>query len=77
MGLQHLDLGSGEHEVREAAVHWLLEAEVVEWFDEVGPVEMSIDTEHLAEDCLTDVNELNGEATALADPVARTSKLRE
>lgn len=77
MGLQHVDLSSSKDEVTEAAVHSLLQAEIVERIDEVGPVEVSVDTEHLAEDLLTDIEELNWEAAALANPVTRSSKLRE
>ena len=75
MGLQHIDFGSSEDEVTEAAVHWLLEAEVKEGIDEVGPVEVSVNTEHLSEDGLADLNEIDWEPTALANPVTRSSKL--
>lgn len=61
----------------EAAVHTLVKIEVVEGVDEMSPVEMSIDTEHLTEDGLADVYKLGWEATALANPVTRASKLRE
>ena len=63
MGLQHIDFGSSEDEVTETAVHWLLEAEVKEGIDEVGPVEVSVNTEHLSEDGLADLNEIDGGLT--------------
>jgi hypothetical protein len=53
----------------------LIKVEMVEWFDEVSPVEVRINTEHLAEDCLADVDKLWWEAAALANPITRTSKL--
>ncbi len=77
MRLQHVDLHSSQNEVTEAAVQGLLETEMVERIDEVGPVEMSVYTEHLAEDSLADVVKLSWEATALANPVAGASKLGE
>ena len=77
MRLQHVDLGGGKDEVTEAAVHALLEVEVVEGIDEMGPVKVSIDTEHLAEDGLADLNKLRREATALSDPVTGASELGE
>ena len=61
----------------EATVHTLFEAEVVEWLDEVGPVEMSVDTEHLAEDGLANFGEVRGEAAALTDPVTLAGELRK
>lgn len=36
------------------------------------PVEVGVDSEHLAEDHLADVDELVGEARSLADPVSLT-----
>lgn len=61
----------------ETTVQWLLEAQVIEWLDEVRPVEMRIHTKHLTEDGLTNVLEPFWEPTALSDPVTRASKLRE
>ena len=74
MGLQHVDLGSSEHEMTEATVHRLFQREVVEGVDEVGPVKVRVNAEHLAEDGLADINELNWEAAALSNPVARASQ---
>jgi len=75
--LQHVNLHGSKNEVAEATVHTLLEVEVVEWLDEVGPVQVSIDTEHLAEDGLADIVKLRGKTTALSNPVTLASKLRE
>lgn len=61
----------------EAAIHALLDIEVVEWINEVCPVEMSVDAEHLSEDRLTDLDKVGGETTALADPFPRAGELRE
>jgi len=58
----------------EVTVKVLVKAEVVE-VDEVSPVEVSVDTEHLTEDGLADVNEVLWKATALANPIARTREL--
>lgn len=77
MWLQHVDLGGSKDEVAETAVHWLLKVEVVEWFDEMGPVQVRVDSEHLTEDGLADIDELLRETTALANPVTRACKLRE
>ena len=77
MRLQHIDLGSSKNKVTEAAVHTLVKVEVVEWFDEVSPVEMSINTEHLTEDGLANFDELGWKAAALTNPVTWTSKLGE
>jgi hypothetical protein len=75
MRLQHINLGRGKDEVTKAAVHALFEIEVVERIDEVGPVEMGVDTEHLAENRLADIDELGREATALSNPVTGASQL--
>ena len=61
----------------EAAVHTLLDVEVVKRVDKVGPIEVSVDSEHLPEDSLTDLDKVRWEATALTDPVARARELRE
>lgn len=53
----------------EAAVHGLLEVHVEHGVLEVSPVQMRVDAEHLPEDGLTDIEEVLGEAAALADPV--------
>ena len=52
---------------------------MVEGLGEVCPVEVGVDTKHLAEDRLTDINEVLWEATSLTDPVrlARVCQLRE
>lgn len=60
-GLEHIQGGSGQNEVGEATVELLLEVEVIERLGEVSPVKVSVDSEHLAEDHLTDVDELIGE----------------
>lgn len=75
--LEHVDLGGGEDEVAEAAVECLLQTQVVEGLDEVRPVEVRVNAEHLAEDGLADVGELDWETTALSNPVAGASKLGE
>lgn len=75
MGLEHVDLGGSQDEVAEAAVERLLEVEVVEGFNEVGPVQVSVDAEHLTEDGLAHVGELGRETTALSDPIAGAGEL--
>ena len=77
MRLQHVNLGGGKDEVAEAAVHTLFEIEMIEGFNKVGPVQVSVNAEHLTEDGLTDIVELAREAAALSNPVTRPSKLRE
>ena len=74
MRLQHIDLRRGENKVTEATVHWLLETEMIERINEVSPVKMSVDTEHLTEDRLADLDKVGWEAAALTNPVARASK---
>lgn len=71
MWLQHVNLSGSENEVAEATVHWLLEIEMIEGFNEVRPVEVRVDTEHLTEDSLADIDEVNWETAALANPVTR------
>ncbi len=61
----------------EAAVHAFFQVEMIEGFNEVGPIEVSVDTEHLAEDGLTDFDKIGGKATAFPNPITRTGKLRE
>ena len=77
MWLQHLKGCSSEDKVTEATVKVLFKVEVVKWINEVGPVEMSIDTEHLAEDSLANIDKIWRKATALANPVTLACKLRE
>lgn len=67
---EHVKRRRREDEVAEAAIQLLLQVEVVEWLDEVGPVQVSVDAEHLAEDCLADLHKVLGEAAALANPVS-------
>ena len=43
MRLQHVDFRCSEDKVTETAVHALLQIEVIEGIDEVGPVEMRVD----------------------------------
>lgn len=45
---------------------------MVEGLGEMGPVEVSIDAEHLAEDGLAYVDEVLGKAGAFADPIGLT-----
>ena len=59
----------------EAAIHTLLKVEVIERVDEMLPVEVRIDSEHLAEYDLADFKEIGWEAAALANPVTWASKL--
>jgi len=77
MRFQHVNFRGRENKVTEAAVHWLLQTQVVERINEMCPVEMRVDTEHLTEDCLADINELNWETTALSKPITGASKLGE
>lgn len=77
MWFQHIDLSCSEHEVAETTVHVLVEIKMVERFDKVSPVEMSIDSEHLSKDCLANINEFLRKSTALADPITRPGKLGE
>lgn len=68
--------GSGsEDEVTEAAVQLLFQVEVVEGLQEVVPVQMSVDTEHLQENRSADTDEVPGEGAALADPFFRSGGL--
>lgn len=59
----------------ETAVHCLLETEVVEGVNEVSPVEVGIDAEHLTEYLLAYVKELGWESTALSNPFTRSGKI--
>ena len=61
----------------EAAVHMLVEIEMIEGIDEVGPIKMGVHTEHLTENGLTDIEKVFGESTALANPVTRSGELSE
>lgn len=74
MGLQHVDLGSSEHKMTETTVHGLFQREVVEGVDKMSPVKVRVNAEHLAEDGLADIDELDWEAAALSNPVARASQ---
>jgi len=56
--------------VAEAAVQLFLKIQVVEGVDEVGPVEMGVDAEHLTEDHLANFDEVLGETAALAYPIS-------
>lgn len=67
--LQHIQSARREHKVRKATVELLLEVEVVEGVDKVSPVQVSIDSEHLSEDGLADLEEVLRESTSLSDPV--------
>lgn len=67
--LHHIKRNGSEDEVREHRVELLLQVQVVEWLGEVGPVEVSVDAEHLAEDGLANLEEVAWEAGGLADPV--------
>lgn len=55
----------------ETAVELLLQVQMIEGFREVGPVEVSVDAEHLEEDGLANVEKFLGESAALADPIVR------
>jgi hypothetical protein len=65
--------------VGEAAVQLLLEVEVVERVDEVSPIKVGIDTEHLPEDGLANIEKIFWKTTSFSDPVtiAGTAELRE
>lgn len=77
--LQHVEGAGCQDKVAEAAVELFLQVEVVEGIDKVGPVEVGVDSEHLAEDGLADLDEFLGKAAPLPDPVpvARAAQLRE
>lgn len=77
MWFQHINLGCSEYEVAEATVHVLIEIKMVERFDKVSPVEMSIYSEHLSKYCLANINKFLRKSTALANPITRPGKLRE
>lgn len=53
----------------ETAVELLLQVQVIERLSKVGPVEMGVDSEHLTENSLADLDKILGEAGPLADPV--------
>ncbi len=61
----------------EAAVHLSLKVEMVERVDEVCPVEVRVDSEHLTKDSLADLEKFNGKATTLTNPITRAGKLRK
>lgn len=76
---EHIEGGGGENKVAEAAVELLFEVQVVERLGEVGPVQVCINTEHLTEDSLADLDEILGKARSLSHPVRlpRTGQLGE
>lgn len=49
---------------------------MVERLDEVGPIKVSVDSEHLAENSLAHFDKVLGEARPLADPV-RLARVRQ
>lgn len=61
----------------ETAIHASFQVEMVHWFDKMGPVKMSIDAKHLAEDGLAYIDEILWESAALSYPVTTTYKLRQ
>jgi len=61
MRLQHINLGRGKDKVTEDTVHALFEIEVVERILRSGPVQMGVDTEHLAE-IVADIDRTREEA---------------
>jgi hypothetical protein len=77
--LEHIEGASRQDEVRKTAVELLLKVEVVERVDEMGPVEMRIDTEHLSKDGLAHVDKVVRESASLAHPftLAGASQLRQ
>lgn len=71
-GLEHIQGGSSQDEMGEATVELLLQVEVVEGLGEVSPVKVSVDSEHLSENHLADVDKLVGETRSLADILGLT-----
>lgn len=69
MRSEHVEGGGGENKVAEAAVELLFEVQVVKRLGKVGPVQVCIDTKHLTEDSLADLNKVLGEARSLSHPV--------
>lgn len=59
----------------ETTIEVLIEIEVVEWFDEMSPIQVSVDTEHLAKDGLADIEELRWETATFSNPVAGSREL--
>lgn len=69
MGSEHVECGGGEDEVAETAVELLLQVQMVERLHEMSPVEVRVDTKHLAENGLADLNKILREGRALPHPV--------
>lgn len=69
VGLEHIEGGGGEDEMAKATVQLLFEVEMVKRLDKVGPIQVCIDAEHLAEDGLADLDKVLGEPAAFANPV--------
>lgn len=61
----------------EATVELSFKTEMIVRIDEMSPVKVSVDTEHLLEDGLAGGNEVTRETTALANPIALTRELRK
>ena len=62
LGLEEVQSGGRENEVRKARVELLLQVEMVKRLDKVVPVEVGVDAEHLQEDGATDAGKLLGES---------------
>lgn len=65
--------------MRKATVQLLLEVDVVKGVCEVGPIEVSIHSEHLSEDDLAYIDKFIGKSGSLARPVclSRVGQLRQ
>lgn len=66
---EHVESRRGENKVAETAVELLFEVQVIERLGEVGPVEVRIDTKHLAENGLANLDKVLGEARSFSHPV--------
>lgn len=77
--LKHVQSTGRQDEMRETAVELLLKVKVIEWVDEMSPVEVGVDPEHLSEYSLADLQEVFRKSTSTTNPVslARVGKLRQ
>lgn len=69
MWSEHIKRCCGQDEVTEAAIELLLQIQMVERLSEVGPVKVGIDSEHLTEDGLADLDEVLWETRSFAHPI--------
>ena len=66
--LEKVERGGCQNKMAEAAVHRLLQVEA-EHVLKMGPVEVGVDSEHLAEDGLAELHKVLGEPAPLSHPV--------